>query len=66
MIKVMQVPACCSLPLRERAGVREWTSTTLACEGSWSGGTDCFPLRSKDPLTPTLSRRERGQRQEQP
>ena len=63
MIKVTRAPAYCSLLLRERAGVRERASTVLAYKGPWSRGTSRVPLRSKDPLTPTLSRRARGQEQ---
>ena len=62
MIRIMQAVSC-SFSLRERVGVRGRASATLACEGPWSRGTGCFPLRSQDPLTPTLSRREKGQEQ---
>ncbi len=60
MIRVVQMTSC-SLFLRERVGVRGRASAALAYVGPWSGGTGCAPLRSKDPLTPALSRGEREQ-----
>jgi len=48
-----------SLSLRERAGVRGSWGTVLADAGPRAVSTIGSPLRSQDPLTPTLSRRER-------
>ena len=62
MTRMVRAPFC-SLSLRERVGVRGRASTALMYKGPWSRGTGGLPLRSKDPLTPTLSRRERGQEQ---
>ncbi len=49
------------LSLRERAGVWGSSGAVLTKAGTCSAGTHGSPLRSQDPLTPALSRRERGQ-----
>ena len=50
-----------SLSFRERVGVRGWAGAVLFDAGLSASGAVCSPLRSQDPLTPTLSRREREQ-----
>ena len=57
---LLQAKAACSLSLRERIGVREAASAVLVDAGPCSGSTRRSPLRSQDPLTPALSRREKG------
>ena len=49
-----------SLSLRERAGVRGRASTDPGADKPLAAGAGTAPLRSQDPLTPALSRRERG------
>jgi len=53
-----------SLSLRERVGVRGSPTTALSKARPRAVSTRSAPLRSQDPLTPTLSQREReaGQR----
>jgi len=52
---------CCSLSLRERAGVRGSLSITLAHMRPPAAGNEGFRPGGQDPLTPTLTRREREQ-----
>ncbi len=55
--------ALLSLSLRERVGVRGSPRTALSKAGPRAVSTRGALLRSQDPLTPTLSRRERETRQ---
>jgi len=48
-----------TVALRERVGVREVFEHKPRPHGAVPGLQACAPLRSQDPLTPTLSRRER-------
>ncbi len=48
------------LSLRERAGVRGRAGTNLDPDEPLAAGAGSAPLRSQNPLTPALSRRERG------
>ena len=56
---IMRGAAAFSLFLRERVGVRGSSRTALANAGPHAVSTGIALRRSQDPLTPTLSRRER-------